>query len=756
VYAEQGGMTDPRVLLTQLKNLRGALVNFHERAQEKTEASTRFYKEAAQNQKGKGAIKSGKNRFGNSQRDGQYGQRVGSVSYYQAARPRRGRFSKSFGERRGGSDRVSGGSGYSNGRAGRSLWRGAKQQNGPSNLGRKQGGQRLVERANMRSDVSRVFHNKRIDDGQRQFAGWSRGQSAAAIEYVARQSMVNRPKLTLADPTSTALVKKYFTEQKLIGAGRVPEGERMRLADSTINKMGSWFDFPNHGERIESLGIVNGSTSFTVTAIAINPGAAQTFGWGANAAALFEFYETRKCYLFFKSITGPGIIQSGVGVLAADYDVKDIAPVNLVEMEDMDGAVRFEICDDAKLVVDNRQTSSLIPMMKRLVRVGAITVGDAFLYDLATVYFATQGQASSAAIGELYVGSSFRYSKPTTTNVIPVQPNAVMGHLTTLPTSGASYWGSIANTTLHANSAFSIVSSGLPVGYQVGLQPTTLNLSPQMSNGSLYMMLVTCLASTSSTGLALTAGANCTAVNLFSNNGGTIDSFANVAAGSGGATNMNVFTFKSTTVNVVTTINIGSPTMVGSGNVEIWLINMGSNFTGPKKIGPLCEMFPQGKHYMPLHHRLAHRLPDGDWRDEDGAEIEHDPDCTDIPDSKENMVQMPDRSFKSLRELVTKLISRADDRKKDRQSLLTVEEPVSAANSDYDMDIEEVEKITCGGCDTSGVCTGLGCGNPKCRVKQSKSNLLKGDVRPETEDVLAAAVYSVSKTKGNVDRAKKL
>jgi len=661
-------MTDPRTFLQQLKNLRGSLVLFKNAAQAQTGAAAKVFEENRRqeerrkvhtDEKGKTSrFSSKKVRFSSAQRNDGDARGYGGGSSNRAVGARFSKASRGNNKGRGGGGRQNFGSnnrgrgGGGRGRRTSSSYDEYRAMGGK----KKQKRARLVQQAggNVRYDVSRVFHNQRIDDGQQGFmSGWTRNQSTQAIAYIAsRAAMVNNPKLQVQDPHSTMMVRNHFTK---LAAQRVPAGERMRLADGKLNHTEGWYDFPTGGRRIESLGMVNGPTTFTATGIAINPGVQQTFGWNSNAAQLFEFYETIQMVLLFKSLTGPGIVQSGVGVLAADYDVKDEAPSNLIEVENMDGAVRFEICDDAQLVVDNKRTRSLIPMNKRLVRSSTVTQGDAFLYDLATVYFCTQGQASTGVIGELFLLYKFRYSKPTTTVVEESQTELVC-HFTTTQTAG-NWWGTVANTTFHniglASGPNGGIVAGAPINNQIGLASNYFALGPNLVNDNYYLAVVCGTQNSSVVPTYMAVGTNTVGVNLLPN-ATTPDAITLIAQTQASAAFGGVFAFKAVTTGQVAYVTMGTPG-AASGMNDVWVFQIPSNTTldGIKKrVGPLCEMFQQGKHYMPLQHRIAHISVDGDWRDEVGAETLHQRDCPTIEEEDDDVDDDYDNDSKMSRSLV--------------------------------------------------------------------------------------------------------
>lgn len=169
-----------------------------------------------------------------------------------------------------------------------------------------------------------------------------------------------------------------------------------RMASSTMRN-GDLRVRVRHREYVSD---ILGSIAYAVTSFSINPGLAATFPWLSQLANLFESYRFNK--LVFQYRTQAATASTGKALLSVDWDAADPAPTSKVlqlqERTKMDDAAwkNFDLpCDLADLLKFGVQ---------RFTRSGALSANlDIKTYDVGNLLVGTQGQANTAAIGELWV-----------------------------------------------------------------------------------------------------------------------------------------------------------------------------------------------------------------------------------------------------------------------------------------------------------------------------------------------------------------
>lgn len=161
----------------------------------------------------------------------------------------------------------------------------------------------------------------------------------------------------------------------------------------------------NGAERVivrhcEYIADVAGSVAFAATAFPVNAGSSETFPWLATIARRFESYRFR--HLRFRFESQSATTATGTVVLALDYDAADAAPVDKVSAMSYRNSVR---CAPWESVTHISDGADLHKLPQNYVR-GDIALPanlDVKTYDIGNLFVCTQGQASTTAIGELYV-----------------------------------------------------------------------------------------------------------------------------------------------------------------------------------------------------------------------------------------------------------------------------------------------------------------------------------------------------------------
>lgn len=164
---------------------------------------------------------------------------------------------------------------------------------------------------------------------------------------------------------------------------------------------------------MEYLQDISGSIGFSTNTVAINPGQSASFPWLSLMAPLFESYQFEELEFEFQTMQGSTAL--GTVMAAVDYDASDAAPLSKQQLSAYRGYVRsapwFDFCQRSKL-------SDLRKQKSYYVRPGALPANtDIKMYDTGNLFLATQGQADTSVVGELYVRYKVRLMTPQLGNV---------------------------------------------------------------------------------------------------------------------------------------------------------------------------------------------------------------------------------------------------------------------------------------------------------------------------------------------------
>lgn len=148
----------------------------------------------------------------------------------------------------------------------------------------------------------------------------------------------------------------------------------------------------------EYLGDLVGSTGFAVTSYSINAGRADVFPWLSKIALNFEMYSFRT--LKFALKTQSPTTTRGSMILAIDYDPTDPAPDAKLDLLQYAGVTRSPPWSDCSFTASVKDMRRL---PKYLVSAApALVTSDQRLQDVGTLFIATQGQADTSTIAEIW------------------------------------------------------------------------------------------------------------------------------------------------------------------------------------------------------------------------------------------------------------------------------------------------------------------------------------------------------------------
>lgn len=158
----------------------------------------------------------------------------------------------------------------------------------------------------------------------------------------------------------------------------------------------------------EYLRDINGSVAYAVNTIAINPGLQVSFPWLSSMAVLFESYVFDK--LEFEFQTEAPTSATGTVMAAVDYDAGDPAPISKLQLATYRRYVRSAPWNS---FVQSSMAEDIHKRKSYYVRNGTLPANrDIVLYDVGNLYLATERQADTSVVGELYVSYTVRLMTP--------------------------------------------------------------------------------------------------------------------------------------------------------------------------------------------------------------------------------------------------------------------------------------------------------------------------------------------------------
>jgi len=200
-------------------------------------------------------------------------------------------------------------------------------------------------------------------------------------------------------------------------------------------------------EHREFLSDINGTVEFEARPFPINPGLYSSFPWLSQMANLYESYLFEKLEYEFE--TESSTTATGSVMAAVDYDSGDSAPVSKLQLAAYRQYARsapWKGFKQTSLVKDLRKQKTF------LTRNGALSANkDPQLYDTGNFFLATQGQADTSAIGELYVRYRVKLMTPQLGN--PAIGQSLSGYASS--TSNGATWTTTADVDSNAPLVYS-------------------------------------------------------------------------------------------------------------------------------------------------------------------------------------------------------------------------------------------------------------------------------------------------------------
>jgi hypothetical protein len=158
----------------------------------------------------------------------------------------------------------------------------------------------------------------------------------------------------------------------------------------------------------EYIGDIPGSTTFSAVGYKINPGLSSVFPWLSGLAILYESYTVHD--LKFRFSTMKSTATNGTVMGAVDFDAADAAPSAKAQMMAYKGAVRSAPWAEFEV---HCAPDDLQKFKKRFVRNDTLASNlDIKTYDVGQLFIATDGEADTSTIGELYVEYDITFQTP--------------------------------------------------------------------------------------------------------------------------------------------------------------------------------------------------------------------------------------------------------------------------------------------------------------------------------------------------------
>lgn len=179
----------------------------------------------------------------------------------------------------------------------------------------------------------------------------------------------------------------------------------------------------------EYISDVSGSVAFAASSFSINPGLSSIFPWLSILATQFESYVFRS--LKFDYETQKSASTSGSLMMAVDFDAADAVPVNKQQIMAFHNAVRSAVWEECQYSSDGPDLKKF--GVQRYIRSVDLAANlDIKTYDVGNLIVATQGEADTSAIGELYVEYDVDLITP------QVSADAASAYSASITTTGAS------------------------------------------------------------------------------------------------------------------------------------------------------------------------------------------------------------------------------------------------------------------------------------------------------------------------------
>lgn len=307
---------------------------------------------------------------------------------------------------------------------------------------------------------------------------------------------------------------------------------------------------------------VLGTTAFTATTFALNPGQPTSFPWLAQIACNYEEYEILGMVYEFWSTSGDSVGASntalGTIIMATEYDPTKPVFTSKQAMENYSFATSNKPSQSFFHAVECKKSRS--PVKELYVRTGNNTGTDLRWTDFGNFTLATIGNPLAGAnLGELWVSYKVRLSKPRLPITLGFAGQIASGRVSRSGTVSASPLGTA--TTL-ARGPLALTVTGTTVSWFAEPLGT-------------YFVYVGINAGTSSTALSVSAGSGITGLTEFNNSSSQVVS----TGGSLISEFVEVVQSTNTASGGLVSLTFNANTVVGTSNTDIFIMQLDSTVT---------------------------------------------------------------------------------------------------------------------------------------------------------------------------------
>lgn len=155
------------------------------------------------------------------------------------------------------------------------------------------------------------------------------------------------------------------------------------------------------------------STAFKLDSYKINPGNETLFPFGSRIAENFQEWEIRGMLVELKSLSSNTATSLSLGSMFActDYNVYDAAPMNKIEVENMEYACSNKPTESILMPIECARQNDVLTHL--YIDSGQIEGGDRRLYDLGNLFIGSYGcPQENAPIAEVWVTYEIALYKP--------------------------------------------------------------------------------------------------------------------------------------------------------------------------------------------------------------------------------------------------------------------------------------------------------------------------------------------------------
>lgn len=206
-----------------------------------------------------------------------------------------------------------------------------------------------------------------------------------------------------------------------------------------------------HREYVAS---VTSSVLYSCSSVSLNPGLGATFPWLSLVACAYEKYRFRQLRFIYKPQCGSS--SSGSFWMAIDTDASDPTPSSKAVIASYANAAMGSIWSPLSVQYPIKNIDN---MKQWYTRPGLVPNTDVKMYDVGNLYFATEGAAGAAVVGDIFV-------EYTVELLVPQLVNPVVSSSANLATTGSTlaqpllnYANSVINSTVTVDNATDPTSS---------------------------------------------------------------------------------------------------------------------------------------------------------------------------------------------------------------------------------------------------------------------------------------------------------